>query len=92
MPLKSNKQTNMATFIDIVPVATNGQTSAAALLTRTQNVAMINHIRPANQNELASFPTAVSAVICNTISQYQPNTVTVLTAATVAALKTAIAA
>lgn len=82
----------MAAFIDIVPVATNGQNSATALLTRTQNVSMINHIRPANANEIASFSTAASAVICNTVTQYQINTVTVLTAQTVSALKTLIAA
>lgn len=82
----------MAAFIDIVPVATNGQNSATALLTRTQNVSMINHIRPANTSEVLAFPTAVAAVICNTISQYQINTVTVLTATSVANLKTAIAA
>jgi hypothetical protein len=82
----------MAAFIDITPVATNGNNAASSLLVRTQNVAMINHIRPVNANELASFPSAVSAVVCNTITQFQQNTVTVLTAQTVSALKTLIAA
>jgi len=79
----------MAQFIDITPVAKNGYASTEVV---TQNVSMINHIRPARAAEISNFSTAQSAIIVQDISYYQPTFRTYLSAQTVAALKTLIAA
>jgi hypothetical protein len=79
----------MAAFIDIVCVAKNNYANTETV---TQNVSMINHIRPARATEISNFSTAVSAIIVQDINYYQPTFRTYLSAQSVAALKTAIAA
>lgn len=79
----------MAAFIDIVPVAKNGN---AYTTTVTQNVSQIGHIRPATATEISNFSTAVSAIIVQDITYFQPTTRIYLSAQTVSALKALIAA
>lgn len=79
----------MATFIDLVPVAKNGNAYAVTI---TQNVNDISHIRPATATEISNFSTAVSAIIVKDVTYFQPTYRQYLSAQTVSALKALIAA
>ncbi len=79
----------MAAVIDIPLLAVDMSPNST---TRTQNVTYIDHIRPANSSEIAAYPTAASAVIVREFNANNQRNRTLLTATTVANLKTAIAA
>lgn len=76
-------------LVQLTPVARNGQANTTV---RNINPNDILDVRAATTQEIASFPTALTAVVMKTINYNQPNTVTFLTTTATATFNAAVSA